>query len=187
MADLVITTGGASVGERDFMKPLLRELGVSFDFESVALRPARPTGFGRYGEVRVAVLAGNPAAVFVALHELVRPALLRMAGRGGSLQLSRVRARLLGEIHGKTNRTYLPFVRVRVGASGLVAIPLGNQCSALTRTASDANGFAVIEPGTGELTHDDVVEVDIYDWNGVTDLAARDVAQPASQALEARF
>ena len=81
VADLVITTGGASVGERDFIKPLLREFGVAFEFESVAIRPARPTAFGRYGAARVAVLAGNPAAAFVALYELVRPALLRMAGR----------------------------------------------------------------------------------------------------------
>ncbi len=169
VADLVITTGGASVGERDYIKPLLRELGVMFDFESVAIRPARPTGFGRFGTARVAVLAGNPAAAFVALHELVRPALFRLAGYREPLLLPRVTARLLGELHGKENRTYLPFVSVRARASGLVAIPLGNQCSALTRTASDANGFAVVEPASGKLKYGDLVSVDVYDWAGVSE------------------
>jgi molybdopterin molybdotransferase len=174
-ADLVITTGGASVGERDYVKPLLRELGVAFQFESVALRPARPTAFGSYRNTQVAVLAGNPAAVFVALHELVRPALYRLAGRSTQLIMVRVRARLAGELHGKANRTYLPFVRVGVGSNGLVAIPLDNQCSALTRTASDANGFAVIGPETGDVADGETVDVDIYDWAAVREVGdARD-------------
>ena len=171
-ADLVITTGGASVGERDFIKPLLRELGVEFAFESVALRPARPTAFGRYNDARIAVLAGNPAAVFVALHELVRPAIFRLAGRSESLVMMRVRARLGGDLHGKADRTYLPFVRVSVGSNGFVATPLDNQCSALTRTASDANGFAVVESETGDLRYGDTVWVDIYDWEAVREPVA---------------
>jgi molybdopterin molybdotransferase len=163
-ADLVVTTGGASVGERDLVKPLLRELGVRFEFESVALRPARPTAFGRRGAALVAVLAGNPAAAFVALHELVRPAVYRLAGRTAHLLLPRVDARAGGSLRGKSNRTYLAFVRVRIGRDGFIAMPLGNQCSALTRTASDANGFAVLEPESGNIGPGDPVAVDIYDW-----------------------
>ena len=70
--DLLITSGGASVGDRDLVKPLLRELGCTFAFDAVALRPAKPTAFAAHGHLRIAVLPGNPSSAFVALHELVR-------------------------------------------------------------------------------------------------------------------
>ena len=93
-----------------------------------------------------------------------------------------MKARLLGELHGKANRTYLPFVRVRVSANGLVAIPLGNQCSALTRTAADANGFAVVEAACAKVTPGDLVSVDVYDWAGVAEIDASDIAENAFEA-----
>jgi len=159
-ADVIVTTGGASVGERDFIKPVLRELRATFAFESVALRPARPTAFATLGAVRIAALPGNPAALFVALVELVSPALAALQG-ADRLHLPQIRARLEGSVHAKANRTYLPFVHVR-WHDGYVAKPLDNQCSALTRTAADAHGLAVIEPGRRDYVGGDEVAVDLY-------------------------
>ncbi len=161
-ADLVITTGGASVGERDFVKGTLRDLGVSFTFESVAMRPGRPTAFGRLGAARVIVLPGNPAAAFVGLYEFAAPALARLQGSRRPC-LPRVIARLDGTVHAKPNRTYLPFVRLRVGER-LIATPLDNQCSALTRTAVQAHGLAYIEGGVGAYGAGSDVTVDVYRW-----------------------
>lgn len=164
--DLLITTGGASVGERDLVKPLLRELGVAFAFESVALRPAKPTAFGTAGDVRVAVLPGNPSSAFVALHELVRLALARLAGMNDPL-LPRIQALLAGSIRAKAQRTYAAYATVRTTPGGIVAAPLANQCSALTRTAADADGFIIVPPGRGDYASGDTVAVDVFDWSRV--------------------
>jgi molybdopterin molybdotransferase len=165
--DLIVTTGGASVGERDFVKPVLDELGAVFAFRSVAMRPARPTGFARLGGAHVAALSGNPAAATVALHELVRAAVYALAGRR-ELRLPRVTARVRGELHGKGQRTYFAFVSLHVDADGrLEATPLDNQCSALTRTAVEASGFAVVGPERGNVRSGEPIEVDVFDWDGV--------------------
>ena len=165
-ADLVVTSGGASVGERDYVKAVLRSLGAAFAFDAVALRPARPTAFGRRGDALFAALAGNPAAAFVALHEFVRPAIATLAGNR-TAAMPRIVARLDGRLHGKSRRTFLPFVRLHVDPSGFVAEPLDNQCSALTRTASDANGFAIVRDDVGDLGPGDALEVDVFAWEGV--------------------
>lgn len=159
-ADIVVTTGGASVGERDFMKPALRQFGAAFAFESVALRPARPAAFATLGTTRIIVLPGNPAAVFVALLEFVGPALAALQG-AATLHPPKRRARLDGYLHAKPNRTYLPFVHVR-WHDGYVATPLDNQCSALTRTAAEAHGLAVIEAGERDYIAGDEVDVHLY-------------------------
>ena len=76
-ADLLITTGGASAGERDLVKSVLTELGAEFHFTHVAMRPGRPFGFAEWGGIPVCVLPGNPAAAFVCFQKLVGPALAR--------------------------------------------------------------------------------------------------------------
>ena len=165
--DLVVTTGGASVGERDFVKPVLDELGAAFAFRSIAMRPARPTAFAELGRARVAALSGNPAAASVALHEIVRVAVFSLAGRRET-RLPRVAARLRGNLHGKGERTYFAFVALHVDADGrLEATPLDNQCSALTRTSVEASGFGVIGPGRGDAGFGETIEVDVFDWSGV--------------------
>ncbi|MBD5635423.1 MAG: molybdopterin molybdotransferase MoeA, partial [Candidatus Eremiobacteraeota bacterium] len=157
-SDLIVTTGGASVGERDFVKPVLDELGATFAFRSVAMRPGRPTAFARLGETRVAALSGNPAAAAVALHELVRAAVYALAGRR-ECRLPRVSARLRGGLHGKGERTYFAFAALHVDAEGrLEATPLSNQCSALTRTSVDASGFAVVPPARGNVADGETIE-----------------------------
>jgi molybdopterin molybdotransferase len=164
--DLLVTTGGASVGERDLVKPLLRELGCAFAFDSVALRPARPTAFGVCSGTRVAVLPGNPSSAFVALHEFVRLAALGLAGCGQT-RLPRVRAMLAGHVHGKVERAYAVYATLRVPETGFVATPLDNQCSALTRTAADADGFIVVPPGRHDYGPGDRVAFDVVDWTRV--------------------
>jgi molybdopterin molybdotransferase len=165
-ADLVLTTGGASVGEHDLVKPMLDELGVVFAFRSVAVRPAKPSAFGTRGDVRVGVLPGNPSSAFVALHELIRPAVLSLAGRRDPL-LPRVSARLEGSARAKPALTYASYAQVRVAERGFVVRPLGNQCSALTRTASVADGFIVVAPGSATFATGAQMDVDVFDWTAV--------------------
>ncbi len=165
-ADLIVTTGGASVGERDFLKSACAELGVEFFFERVALRPAKPTAFGRRGTTFIAILPGNPAAAFVAMHEFVRVAVRRLSGHAEG-RLPRVKAKLDGTLHAKPERHFAAFAALTIDRNGFSAKPLANQCSALTRTAATANGFIVIPPGQHVYASGDDVAVDVFDWSAV--------------------
>jgi molybdopterin molybdotransferase len=165
-ADLTIVTGGASVGERDFVKAVCEELGVTFAFTAVALRPARPTGFGRRGAAAIAVLPGNPASAFVALHEFVRPVVAGLGGRTDGVPV-RITAELDGSLHSRGGRALAAYARVRSIAGRFSATPLENQCSALTRLAADADGFIIVPPDAADLTPGDRVEVDMVAWRRV--------------------
>jgi molybdopterin molybdotransferase len=164
-SDLVITCGGASVGERDFVKAACVELGVEFAFRAVGLRPARPTAIGRRGDTTVAVLPGNPASAFVALHEFVRPAIAALSGRID--RMPRIPAQLDGSLHARRGRAYAAYCRVRFHDGVYVATPLENQCSALTRLAAEADGFVIVPADGRDLEPGDAVLVDIVRWDRI--------------------
>jgi len=164
-ADLVITCGGASVGERDFVKAAYTALGVEFAFRAVGLRPARPTAIGRRGQTTVAVLPGNPASAFVALHEFVRPAVAALSGRID--RMPRIPVRLDGSLHARRGRAYAAYCRVRMRAGAYIATPLENQCSALTSLAARADGFVIVPANGEDLAPGDAAEADIIRWDRV--------------------
>ncbi len=169
-ADLVITTGGASAGERDLVKSVLTELGAEFRFTHVQMRPGRPFGFAEWGGIPVCVLPGNPAAAFVCFHKLVRPALARLSGRRAT-GLPSLQARLEADLHGRPGRRYFVLARLHCDAKGFVVNPLANQCSALVRTAADANAIVTVREtvggSTAGLRHDEMVDVEVFDWSNV--------------------
>jgi molybdopterin molybdotransferase len=78
--EVLITSGGASVGERDYVQDVLRDLGVNLDFWKVLMRPGKPLMFGTRGKTLVFGLPGNPISAFVTATVLVRPALRLMTG-----------------------------------------------------------------------------------------------------------
>jgi molybdopterin molybdotransferase len=166
-SDLVVTTGGASVGKRDYVKRVARELAVRMLFETIAMRPSKPSAFGTVGFAHLAILPGNPAAAFVAFHELVRPALLALAGDPRPY-LPRIRARLVGgSVRAKAGRTFCAFARITLGAEGFAAELLDNQCSSLTRTAAAANGLVVVPDAAATFAAGDLVDVDLLDPSSV--------------------
>ncbi len=173
--DMLITTGGASVGERDLVKGVLRELAVEFRFGAVAVRPGKPIGFGTWDAIPVCVLPGNPAAAFVGFQEFVRPALLRLAGRR-STALPMVRATLRGHVKSKAGRRYIILARLALAAEGFEVTPLANQCSALVRTSADANALIVLPEGPAKFDTGDAVEVHVLDWELVGAIAAATLA-----------
>jgi molybdopterin molybdotransferase len=166
-ADLLITTGGASAGERDLVKDVLTGLGAEFHFAGVAMRPGRPIGFAEWDGLPVFVLPGNPAAAFVCFQKLVRPALARLAGHRCT-EFPRLHARLDAELHVRPGRPHFVLARVRCEAEGFVVKPLANQCSALVRTAADANAIITVLKTKGEsaarLRRGDLIEVEVFDW-----------------------
>ena len=79
-ADVIVTSGGVSVGDHDHVKPVVEELG-SMDFWSIAIRPGRPLAFGEIDGTLIFGLPGNPVSSLLGFELFVRPALLKMAGR----------------------------------------------------------------------------------------------------------
>jgi molybdopterin molybdotransferase len=78
--EVLVTSGGASVGERDYVQEVLRDLGVQLDFWKILMRPGKPLMFGTRGKTLVFGLPGNPVSAFVTATVLVRPALRLMTG-----------------------------------------------------------------------------------------------------------
>jgi molybdopterin molybdotransferase len=95
-ADVIVTSGGVSVGDHDHVKPVVDELG-SMDFWSIAIRPGRPLAFGEIDGKLIFGLPGNPVSSLLGFELFVRPALLKMAGRT-LLQRPRVTARFEGTL-----------------------------------------------------------------------------------------
>lgn len=166
-SDLLVTTGGASKGERDLVKGALKELGAKFLFEQVAMRPGKPFGFAMWHGKPVCVLPGNPAAAFVCFQELVRPTMARLAGKQAT-SLPIVRARLQGSLHARSERRYFVLARLGLTANGFVVTPLDNQCSALVRTAADSNAIIVVRETSSEgaswINSGEIVEVEVLEW-----------------------
>jgi molybdopterin molybdotransferase len=164
--DLVVTTGGASTGERDLVKDVLASLGARFAFTSVAMRPGKPTAFARTSGALVAVLPGNPAAAFVAYATLVRGVVRSLSGRSDCVP-PRVRALVEGSLHGKRDRDFLVFGALRHDGAQFVVRPLENQCSSLVRTSAEANALIAVPPGEATFTTGSQVDVEVLDRNCV--------------------
>ena len=92
-ADVVLISGGMSVGERDYAKPILKEMGVEEIFWKIKFKPGKPLFFGKRGKTLVFGLPGNPASSYVLFEEFVRPAMRQLMGRR-ILEADMVKARL---------------------------------------------------------------------------------------------
>ncbi len=157
-ADLVCTSGGASLGTRDHLIGRLRELG-SLLVHQLAIKPGRPTSMGLIGQTPVFVLPGNPLASLVGFEALVRPALRRLAGDPDPLR-SRSSAIARGPIAHRPGR--LELVPVRLVGAGLPAEVQAviERGSAMLSGAARADGLARLEADRGEVAPDERVTVE---------------------------
>ncbi len=149
-ADVVVVSGGVSVGPHDHVKPALEALGVEEVFWRVALQPGGPTWFGERDGRLVFGLPGNPVSAFVTFSLFARPALAAMQGARAAGLL--VREALLAEAVPR-NPTREQAVRVRLERrDGMtVAIPNGPQGSHVMSSLLGADALAFIPHGEGEL------------------------------------
>ncbi len=117
--DVLIVTGGVSMGEYDFVKEVVKELGLEVVFSRVAMKPGKPTVFARKAGKLIFGLPGNPVSAFVAFENLVRPALGRLCGFDRP-QLPRVRGRLVAGLKQHPGRTAFLPAWVTIGAETTV-------------------------------------------------------------------
>lgn len=105
--DVLVITGGVSVGARDAVKEVLRSIGAEIDLWRVAIKPGKPFLFGRAGNCAIFGLPGNPVSAFVTFLVFVRPALLRMMGAGDEeLSLASAQAELVGDVENSGDRVH---------------------------------------------------------------------------------
>ncbi len=141
-ADVIVTSGGVSVGEADYLGQALREHG-EVDLWKLAIKPGKPFTLGRFEGTAVLGLPGNPAASLVTFLLLVRPYLLRRLGSEASCpQGVRVRANFAWPRPGNRDE----YLRARMGESGLELA--GNQSSGALSSASQGQGLVCVPAGT---------------------------------------
>jgi molybdopterin molybdotransferase len=143
-AEILVTIGGASVGDYDLVNQVLRAEGVEFDFWKIAMRPGKPLMVGRLGEMKVIGLPGNPVSSFVCSHLFLRPLIARLAGRAYEPPLRQaVLARPLGP-----NDHRRDYIRARLEPvdGGLSATAYGIQDSSMLRVLAEADGLIIREP-----------------------------------------
>ena len=149
-ADVVIVTGGVSVGPHDHVKPALANLGVEEVFWRVALQPGKPTWFGRRGQVLVFGLPGNPVSAVVTFSLFVRPALAALQGLTEQRHLE-PEAVLGTAVRRNPDREQAVRVRLERRNGALVAMPNGPQGSHIVTSLLGADALAFIPAGEGEL------------------------------------
>lgn len=160
-ADMLVTTGGASVGDHDLVRDALGDQGLTLDFWKIAMRPGKPLMFGKAGQTPLLGLPGNPVSSFVCALLFLRPALWKLSGSHDRL------ARPTTEQ--AVTRTDLPkndqrqdYVRSVLGEDGLVA-PLPVQDSAHMTGLTAANALIVRPPYAPELSAGSTVQVIPFD------------------------
>ena len=158
-ADIVLSSGGVSVGAYDFVKDALDDLGAETIFWKVAMKPGKPVVFSRLRGKLYFGLPGNPVSCMVSFHLFIAPALRKAMGMTGGLLPPVVHARLAAPLEAKGDRRV--YMRVRVTASGgeLVAAPARAQGSGVSTSMVGANGLAILEPGASSLAAGDSVPV----------------------------
>jgi len=162
LADAIITTGGVSVGEADFVKPMMAKLGEAL-FWRIAMRPGRPMAFGRIGEAFLFGLPGNPVAVMVTFYQFVREALLAMSGRASDCAPPMLKVPAAEPIRKVAGRTeYQRGILFRDGGDWKVKTT-GQQGSGVLRSMSEANCFIVLEHERGRVAAGEPVQVQLFE------------------------
>lgn len=160
--DVLLVSGGTSVGVHDFVRPTLEQLGVQMHFWRVQMRPGHPAAFGSTTSSKVFCLPGNPVASMVSFEQIVAPALRNMMGHV-RLYRRTVQARLTQPLKHRPGN--LEFVRVVLSrdADGYLATPTGSQSSGVLLSMARADALLVVPNESTGLAAGDVATVQLLD------------------------
>jgi molybdopterin molybdotransferase len=159
-ADVIITSAGVSVGDYDFVKDALKNLGMEMVFWKVAMKPGRPTTFGKIGEKPVFGLPGNPVSSMVSFEQFIRPSLLKMMGHK---QIFRpiIDAILKEDIKKKPGRRH--FIRGIITCENgtYFVTTTGPQGSGILRSMVKANGLIIVPEDTSLIKAGEKIKVQV--------------------------
>lgn len=161
-ADVIITSGGVSVGDFDFVKDVLKELGSEMKFWKVAMKPGKPLAFGTIGGKPAFGLPGNPVSCMVCFEQFVRPSLLKMMGHV-NIYRPMVEAILKEEIKKKPGRKHFIRSFVKFQDGRYIVTTTGDQGSGILKSMVAANGFLIFPEELSVLKAGDTVKVQLID------------------------
>lgn len=159
IADAVVSSAGASVGDADFVKQTLDDIG-EVGFWKIAMKPGRPLAFGRIADALFFGLPGNPVSVMVTFHQFVRPALRKLMGENPAAPL-RLQARAATALYKRPGRTEFQRGVLSRDADGQLRVTsTGGQGSGILSSMSQANCFIVLPAECGGVEAGAMVEVE---------------------------
>ena len=160
--DVLLVSGGTSVGVHDYVRPTIETLGAQMLFWRVAMKPGHPVAFGKVGEKIIFGLPGNPVSSMVCFEEFVVPALRRMMGHARTHRRT-IEARLTHNVKHQPGRT--EFIRVLLAKEpgGYAATSTGAQGSGMLLSMARADGLAVLPADSNGLAAGSTVTVQLLD------------------------
>ncbi len=162
-ADAIITSGGVSVGEADYIREMLAELG-EVHFWKVAVKPGRPLAFGRIGNAAYFGLPGNPVSVMITFYVLVQPALKAMMGETHQPPALKLRARSLSKLRKRPGRVEFQRGILERGGDGEYTVrKTGAQGSGILSSMATANCLIILGTDEKEIAPGSTVEVIPFD------------------------
>ena len=157
-ADILVTTGGASVGDHDHVQEALRNSGVAIDFWKIAMRPGKPFMYGRRRGQHVLGLPGNPVSALVCARLFLKPLIDRMLGLAVTDEL--VEARLGAPMKENDGRQdYVRATLAEAADGSRIATPFPRQDSSMQRTFREAEALIVRPPHAPAASQGDVVKI----------------------------
>lgn len=162
-ADVILTSGGVSVGEADYMKQLLDKLGQVV-FWKISMKPGRPLAFGKIGNAHYFGLPGNPVSVMVTFYQFVREAILVLMGQPAPMPVPLLPAVCTENIKKAPGRTEFQRGILASCPDGTWQVqPVGNQGSGVLRSMSEANCFIVLSEGCSNIKTGETVQVQLLE------------------------
>ncbi len=157
-ADILVTTGGASVGDHDFIQEALKNTGVKIDFWKIAMRPGKPFMYGRKGKQHVLGLPGNPVSALVCARLFLKPLLDCL--RGLPAEENAPMARLGTAMAANDSRQDYVRAKLEIAPDGSrTATPYGKQDSSMQRTFRDAHCLIIRPPNAPSANPGDLVPI----------------------------
>ena len=161
-ADLIISSGGVSVGDYDLVKEIMKEVGNRMQFWQVAMRPGKPLAFGATNGVPLFGLPGNPVSSMVSFEQFVRPSILKMMGHRNLFRRS-IRALLTESIEKKKGTRHFVRAHVTIEDGRYRAVSTGEQGSGILKSMVQANGLIVLPEDTASVKAGATVTVQLID------------------------
>ncbi len=159
-ADVLVSSGGVSVGDYDLVKASLEKLGQDMAFWKVAMKPGKPLAFGKIADKPIFGLPGNPVSSFVSFEQFVRPALRQMMGCA-DISHNTVQAKLTRTIRKKAGRLHFLSSTVSFNNGEYTVDPAREQGSGILKSAMNANGLLVFPLDATELQEGQTVNVQL--------------------------
>ena len=156
-SDVLLVSGGVSMGKYDLVEPVFEELGVTIHFESVSMRPGKPTVFATWKDHWVFGLPGNPVSTFVAFELFVRPVLRALQGLSAA-DLPVVRGRLQADVVERSGRSAFLPAHISSGFGILEIWPVNWKGSADVFGAVQSNALLIVPAETSRFNQGETVE-----------------------------